>query len=1062
MEPGLRLQLLGMFHLMRGEQTLGEFESSKVRALLSYLVVERGKSHSRDALAGLLWPDALDTVARKNLRQALTNLRKVIGDAEADPPYLEISRYQICVHPNAALEVDVAEFNRLLKVVDTHAHRNMARCTLCAERLQQAVDLYQGEFLAGLHVGGSYLFDEWLVLVRERLHRQAIRSLELLATYYEQCGQLDVALHCANRLVELEPWSESAYAIQMRMLAMRGDRSAALQAYQRCQKVLQREFGVEPLPETQKLAEHIRGGEYDAKQPAPPPYNVPPAATPLVGREDELRSLAERLLNAQCHLVTLTGTGGVGKTRLATEAGTRLRHAFPDGVYWVSLMEVENGHDLPFAIANTMGNPLSGLKEPAKELTERLAGKELMLILDNFDHLLEATPLLAKWMRAAAQSAFLITSRRPLGLRAEEVFPLSGLPFPSKVAGGVARYDAVRLFSECARRVSGDIRLQEDDLFTAAHICRMAEGLPLAIELAAAWTRKMPLEEVRARMQDGLDVLRAEWPDLPPRHRSLRAAFEQSWRLLSSEEQETFASLAVFRGGFTPQAAEQVAQVDSRQLADLADASLVQFSPQGRYSLHALVRQFAAEKLGTQRAGLRQRHARYYANFLHQHAADMLSPRQVDVFQEITREWGNIRAAWSWCVEQRDVAQLGEMLDPLFDFIGGRSYVAEGLELFTHAVEGLTAMEEAQPLYWRLQARRSVWVSQTGDLPTAASLLRQSMEYFRTQRDRREQAFATRQLGRVVYLQGDFPTAQNILEQALAMSQRLEDAFGVSWTLSSLALTLYMQGDYERSHEFLQESLAVYQEFNDPWGLGIRYNNQGMIAQALGDYAQAEHAYTQAMACWEALGHTLGVASSHTNLGLLLEARGEYREAAAHYEEALTLFRRLNHRYGLASTLNNRGNIALRQGEYTLARSYYDRCLEMRGKLGDQRGLASVTNNLGRLAVFQGEFSEARRHLGRLLEDAPRYNLTPLILDALGWLGDMLNREGDVEGAVRFLSYVEAHPATTRDSREEAQTFLESLSASLSAEELAAAREAFANLAFEEVCQRAREVAEQG
>ncbi|RME06093.1 MAG: tetratricopeptide repeat protein [Anaerolineae bacterium] len=1059
MEPTLRLQLLGMFRLMRGERTLGEFESSKVRALLSYLVVEREKSHSRDALAGLLWPDAPDTVARKNLRQALTNLRKVIGDAHADPPYLEISRYQIRINPNAALWVDVVEYARLLEAVEAHSHRDMARCTICAEHLQRAVDLYQGEFLTGLYVGESALFDEWMMLTRERLHRQAIRSLELLVKYYEKCGRLDDALRCSNRLLELEPWSEKLYAIQMHLHALRGNRSAALKAYQRCQEVLMEEFGVEPLPETQQLWQQIRHGKYAVETSTPPPSNIPPALTPLVGRKDELSALIGRLLNPQCRLITLTGPGGVGKTRLALETGRRMRHALPDGVFWVSLMEVEPGGELPFAVAHAVQYPLRGTKPPESELAAYLQGKEMLLILDNFEHLLTETPLLVTWMRAAPQSAFLVTSRQPLGLQAEEVFSLSGLPYPQGDSRDVARNDAVRLFVSSARRAKSDVTLDEKSISTVAHICKMVEGLPLAIELAAAWMRHIPPQEIVTRMQEGLGALAVAWPDVPPRHRSLHAAFDQSWQLLSAEEQRSFARLAVFRGGFSAQAAEQVAGVSLPRLTDLVDASLVQFSPEGRYSFHALIHQFADEKLDSQRSALRQQHARYYANFVSHRAEDILSPRQVEVFGEITREWGNIRAAWNWCVEQRDVTLLDKMLHPLFHFIDGRSYIAEGLELFTRAVDELAGAEEALSLYWRLQTRRSVWVSQTGDLETAASLLRQGREYFRSQGDQREEAFAVHQLGRVVYLQGDFPNAQQTMEQALTMYQTQEDAFGISVTLNALALILCLQGEYQRAHDLVQESLAIYQEFGDPWGLGVRYNNQGIITQRLGDYAQAEQSYTQAMACWEELGHTLGFASVHTNLGLLLETRGEYQDAVKHYEEALRLFRRLNNYFGCATILNNRGNVAARQKEYALARSYYEECLELREKLGDQRGLISVTNNLGRIAVWQGDFTEARRHLRRVLEDGPRYNVLPLTLSALGWMSEMMASEGNVAQAVGFLTYVSAHPAATPETREDARKLIEAISTPLSAEELAAAREALSGLSFEQVCQMALEVA---
>ncbi len=1059
MESPLRLYFFGTYRVEVGARPTAEFESNKVRALLAYLAVEAGKYHSRDALAGLLWPDVPDTIARKNLRQALSNLRKAIGDAKATPPYLEISRYQLRFNPESAVWSDVAEFSSLLQSVTDHHHRHVERCYLCAHRLQRGIDLYQGEFLAGLHVDQNRIFDEWLVLTRERLHRQAIQALKTLITYYEQRGDLKAALRCTNTLVQLDPWREEAYYTLMRLLAANGERSAALQAYKRCQAILRDEFDTDPLPETYELWQAIKKGTLGFSPPAPPPTNLPTALTPLVGRERELAQLSERLLNPDCHLLTLTGVGGVGKTRLALELGKRARYSFPDGVYWVSLAEIETVDALPHAIANVLQTPLRGAQEPVQELANRLNEQEMLLILDNFEHLLCGATMLAAWIRVAPMSVFLVTSRHPLRLQAEDVFHVPGLSYPpadkTRQAG---HFDAVRLFVECARRTNSSLEFGEESLKNAARICQLVEGLPLPIELAAAWTRRLPLSQIIEKIQAGLDVYTTSWPDLPERHRSLRSTFEQSWRLLSVEEQQVLARLSVFRGSFSQQASKEVTEATNQNLLALLDASLLQRQTAERFSLHSVVRQFAWEKLNHEGKSMRSRHARYYASFLQQCFPLIISDEQVNVLHRIEADWDNVAAAWNWAIRQQDTALLADMLRPLHLYLEVRGHYALGIELFTRAAEALAEADNAALLRHQLRTIQAIFMITKGDHDMAETLLLEGLEFFQSQGEREEEAFVLQHLGYLEYHRGNFPAAQTILEEALEKYYSLENACGISDTLNLLGLVLYMMGDYERAEALSRESLALYQEIGAPGGMGKRYNNLALVKQARGDYAQAQLFYTQAMACWEDIDYPLGKAIAHNNLGLLMEAQGKYEEALLHYEQGMEVCQHLNHLYGLAAALNNTGNIYSHQGDYDQAQYYYTRALEARRKLGDQRGLMNVLNNLGEIARLQGVLSRACECWTQVLDQAPKYNLFPVAIDAIGNIAELLTEQGNFAHAALLWGYVASSTVAVQVTRERAQQSLDEIATQLSTPDFQAQKARGEKLSFEEACALAKEL----
>ncbi len=1026
-----RLYLLGAYHLaLEGERPVGgEFESNKVRALLAYLVVEGEKRHSRDTLASLLWPDVLDTVARKNLRQALSNLRKVLGDTRAETPHVLVDRHTVWLNPERPIWSDVGEFITLMGTVERHRHRDLERCPACAYRLQRAVNLYRDEFLSGFAVGQSAPFDDWMVLTRERLHQQAVRALEVLVRHYELAGQIEKAQQCAEHLVRLDPWREEVYVNLMRLLAARGQRSAALRVFQQCQRVLCEEFGVEPAPATKALVRRIQAGETAFEVPELPPATLPPEFTPFVGRRHEVLELSDYLVHPETRLLTITGPGGVGKTRLAVQVGKFVRVSFADGVVFVPLAGTEGEHAAVVAIADALKVPLRHAENPLEELVRALADRQLLLILDNFDHLLETREDVAAILQHTEGVVLLVTSRRPLGLQAERVYTLGGLPYPSSANGELhpRTPDAVHLFVERAQRVMPAFRYEGETRQHVDFICRLAEGLPLAIELAAASVRRLSCAHLAEQMAQGLDVLRAEWADVSPHHRSIRSAFEYSWRLLSPEEQTAFARLSVFRGAFSAEAANRVAGATESVLGELVAASLVTPEGEAYYRLHELLRQFGAEKLGAARPEIQNRLAAHYASFLEAQRPLVKTAQQVAAFDRIAREFDNVRAAWLWAVEAFRLEDLQRMMQPLYLFLEGQSRYLEGLTLFRRAVERLEEDEEAvpPPILWGVRLRLAVFRYRTGDYGGAEAALQACCRAFQDLGALDEELFAWQTLGNIAHLRADYATSERALQRALELAYRLEDGHAVSTALNTQGLNALMSGEYTRALELLDESLAVLNGGGDPWSTAVRLANRGIALRYLGRYDEAKRTFAEALSLWRQLNSLYGEALCYNNLGLVAVDEKRWEEAAAFYRQCVDASEKLGSPEGVAAGLNNLGKVMVELGNFREAQKCFQRARAIRERLGDRRGLLSIVSNEGELARRQGQPRVAWERWFHVLREAPKHGVPTLALDSLYGLASLLAEAGRFQEAATVLYFVVGHAAAAQVTRTWAQQKLD-------------------------------------
>ncbi|WP_460492831.1 AfsR/SARP family transcriptional regulator [Dactylosporangium cerinum] len=678
----LTVHVLGRADLALGGRPLVDLASAKAAALLIYLAVT-GTGHSRSALAGLLWSDLPEAAARANLRLVLTKLRRVV------PAHLDVTRRVVALTAGAPVWVDAVEVAAAASASATSASPGAASPGSASPGFASygsaspgsasagsaavvdpaAVELCRGEFLHGFDVPGAAVFDDWVATRRAAARADMLALLERAVGQARDRRDPAAGVDAARRMLEVEGLHEEAHRALMWFLAAGGQRSAALAQYETCRYLLDQELGLAPSAATTALRDEIAGAPmFSGPPPVPVPGPPPPVPGPprpltaLVGRAAELARLHDLLDDPACRLVTLVGPGGIGKTRLAVEVAGARRAVFVsfagtgagrrDAVADTAAAAGDTADLVVADLARAFGVALTVPRDPLELLVEHLSGRELLLVLDNLEHLPGAAGPLAELLRRAPGVQLLVTSRRPLGLGVEWLVEVPGLPFPPAGTGAAeaAGSAAVQLFQERARLLRPGV---ETDVEGAARICRLVGGLPLAIELAARWVRSAPAA-IADRLARGLELLETTAPDVEPRHRSIRSVLDASVRLLTGEERRALRRLSVHHG-FDLAAAEAVAGAGLPLLAGLVDQSLVTAGPDGRYAMHELLRQYAAQRLAenpAEEAETRRRHAAHYDALLT--ADPTLQDAGQDTFQDTFQDAANLRAATEWFIAAAD------------------------------------------------------------------------------------------------------------------------------------------------------------------------------------------------------------------------------------------------------------------------------------------------------------------------------------------------------------------------------------------------------------------------
>jgi len=739
--------------------------------------------------------------------------------------------------------------------------------------------------------------------------------------------------------------------------------------------------------------------------------NLPAPRTSFVGRTEELASIDRLLDDPACRLLTLVGPGGVGKTRLALEAAGRRLDRYQHGVHFVPLAAVESPDILPAAVAESLqfriDTQFSGF-QAREQLVDFLRERDALLVLDNFEHLVEGSGLLDEVVAEAPGVELLATSRERLGIQAEWVLDVDGLD----ASGNGRRGDgAVRLFVERARQANSTFALTEDVRPQVARICRIVEGMPLGIELAAAWTSVLRCAEIADEIERGLDFLSTSARDVPERHRSLRAACGHSWRLLTDEQRDVFARLSVFRGSFTREAAAAVARADLRALSDLVGKSLVRRLELGRFDIHEFLRQYAAGQLaedpGRQRRAFED-HAAYYLGRLRSRRADLLGPRVAEARDELRGELSDLRAAAEWAAIhwEDDAAREAFAALSVFFFVHGEYEGGETLERIVAALRqgGTTGGKLRSALAYRV--RSAAWLGYD---------------------ERYEQ----------------------IARECLSQVRETGLAAEIGSCLLALGTFACHRDDYPAAETCLEEAAEVFKALGDPLGSAASFAWLGWARLQLNDLAGARAAYEAGYATADKSGNPLFRAYLLSKLGLLADAEGDYRTALRVHLSAQELFTGVGEIGGTGYTYSRSSMSAFCLGDHAealrLARAGYGAF----SSVNHRWGVIASLCRLGFAAAALGDTEAARRDLGRALELATRSQALSLVLHALSGVGVLLARQGDDARAAEVLIASLEHPGMPAWYRMVAQPTLDALAERLPPEVMRAAREAAASTDLE-------------
>ncbi|MGB8980902.1 MAG: BTAD domain-containing putative transcriptional regulator, partial [Anaerolineales bacterium] len=659
MSRRLALQLLGPPKLELNNTSI-VIDRRKTLALLAYLAVNRWRHH-RDHISALLWPDQDQTRAFTNLRHILWEAQQAIGEGWIVPARDTIGLIPDADHSNEQMIwLDVARFKSL--IAESRAQKDVA---LRIPLLTDSVKLYRNHFLTGFSLKDTPKFDEWAFAESEDLRHQLAHALTALTDDHCSLGQADTAIPHARRLIALDPLNESSHRQLMQIYIQAGQHNAALKQYQICEQILRKELGVDPQPETRALYKQIRKGEIKPNLPGKqkemgmPQHNLPFQISKFIGRQKELNEIVGLL--ADHHLVTLVGTGGIGKTRLSLKVGEGLLRNYADGVWLAELASLGNPALVPQTVA-ALFSLVAGSEELLTEkLIRALRPKTVLLLLDNCEHLLDACAhLVDVLLRNCPNLKILTTSREPLGITGEAQYhvPPLGLPDLQQILENLLEYESVQLFDERARLVQKHFSLTMENAFSVTHICHRLDGIPLAIELAAAHVDMFSTEQIAARLDESFNLLTRGSRTALPRQQTLRASIDWSWNLLSETEQILLRRLSIFAGGWRLDAAEAVCTGNGIELGLVFDGmtqlvakSLVIVSQEPgrekRYRLLEMIREYAREKLAEsgEEANLSDQHLKCFLNLSEQIEYELVRSQQMEWYARANDERENLRAA---------------------------------------------------------------------------------------------------------------------------------------------------------------------------------------------------------------------------------------------------------------------------------------------------------------------------------------------------------------------------------------------------------------------------------
>jgi predicted ATPase/DNA-binding SARP family transcriptional activator len=900
---------------------------ARQRALLGCLLAHAGEVVGRDRLIDSLWDSRPPPTAKTIVQTHVSQLRRLL-----EPERAKGEEGRILVTHAAGYRLEVAtgsfdrdEFERMLgQGRDCLKH---GRAGQTAELLGRALKLWRGPAY------GDLAYEQWARNEAERLDELRRECLEERIEAELQLGRHAHVLADLEALVAEHPLRERPRAQLMLALYRSGRQAEALQAYLDARRALVDELGIEPSSELRELEAAILRQEPSLAGPAEieaPPTNLPAPATPFLGRERELDETTRILARPDVRLLTLTGPGGVGKTRIALAVAGAIGEQFRDGVFLCELAAVRDPHLALGSISQTLAVEETGSGSPLKDLQLALRGRTLLLVLDNLEQVIDVGTSLAKLLATCPDVTLLATSRAPLHVAAEHEYPV----------GPLSVGDAGRLFTERARAVRPDF----DGNGEVEEICERLDRLPLAIELAAARTRVLSPAAILERIEERLPLLSGGPRDVPERHQGLRAAIAWSYDLLEEDDQEVFASLSVFRGGFTMDAARAVCGASPEQIESMIEKSLIQPASDGRNAMLQTIQAFAAERLDAEGGTVRGAHALYFLGLLENGDEHLVSGTDVQLWLErFDAEYDNLQAALAWARSTRDA----------------------GLELriATRAVR-----------FWLLRGRLT-----EGYLVLSDALERASAVSPATRRD------ALNGVAILATARGEHGAAREAFEHALALARELDDKPSVAKIVSNLGTAYAMNGELEDALPLLEQAVVLQRELGAVQMLAGALNNLASLAGDMGDYERQAAAAAESVGAYRRAGDTEGITVALLNRGYAELEQGSLQEALESLLESLHLSRPVGAAVRVLPILSALAAVAARSGRAAAG-------ARILGAVDAARAAGEVVAQPSEAEFYVRTEAELRQALGDEAYDAAAADGRALALDEAAELAETLVR----------------------------------------------------------------------
>jgi predicted ATPase/DNA-binding SARP family transcriptional activator len=1223
--PRLIISLFGFPHISL-DGTPIEVRTVRAIPLMAYLAIEGG-SQSRESVANLLWTDVGQTQALAALRTTLWRLKSA-GLAA----WIKIDRDTITLTHLGSIQIDIVDFQDLLDKCTHHGHPPTQVCPDCLPLLAEAVELYQGEFMAGYNLSKAPAFDEWRMQQSELLQTFYFNALERLVKGHRTFGDINQAIQYARRWLVSDRLNEDVHLQLMQLYGSTGQRAAAIAQYRHFKNTLSRELGLEPSEEITSVYKHLLSGKaiprasevlvspifliadiekvasswdqdglqrkqildqytqivkdtalrfgghiiqqtednitilFEKGQPlhcavashrnfkradwglAGPPDirmalyaasvnndrstnfasithiastllsiswggqivftdqtlrcldlpmgsrisdlgvhllkdveepvhvyellhphlisrehpplqsitqhlpNIPTQFPPFIGRETELNDLTRLLGSPDCRLISLVGPGGVGKTRLAIQLASQQVEHFTDGIYFIPLAPIQNPEHIPITLAEVLKFSFYGAKNLFDQLFVYLHRKHILLIFDNFEHLIKGNEFLTDLLSATHKLKILVTSRERLNLISETIFEVPGLHVPpAEETEFLENYSSIALFLQNAQRISPGFNIKNNQR-AIIRICQLVDGLPLGIMLASSWVRALNCQEIAIEIENNIDFLETSAPDIPTRHRSLRAVFDHSWQLLSEEDRRILPRLSIFPGAFTSEAAQEVSKASPLALAVFVDKSLLRRGQGDRYEMLETFHQYAFGKLEAIREeylSTLERYCDYYAGFLVKKQEEINTPTQRQALNDIIEELENIRAAWSWAVEHDRWGFINRVKEPLLAFHVMVGHFNEGREFFQIALLKLNGLSDpALDLLRASMQQREAWMAfRIGHLHEGVDRLNKSLSTFRALGSQWDIALTLMFLAEANRTFGNYQAGKEVIEEGLQilLSGNLPRSnYVLSFTAhcqSVLGAILIEMGKYDEAQTILQASLNMHGQLGTRYGSIHPLSGLGKLANIRGDYLKSRDLFLQALSIAMEMSDQRGVAVLQNNLSDISDKLGNEAEAYQYLISALTLFKKTGDRRLTAIGLNNLAYHQLKVHQnYSEAISHYYESIDLFTHIGDLRGMAYTFYDLSKVYLKLDSAVDARQCCSQALSAAISHGSTPLILHALLGYVDLFAFEHEYERALRLCYLVLNHPQTEPDTRQRANASLVEIEPLLPPDKIEAAR----------------------